>query len=81
MAIDGLILEYQLYILLAIYYLSAVSQLNWHDLLYGSLASLFLVIGKTSIALAVAEGIAGAATSLCNTQVLHMTFLTTLFAA
>ena len=50
------------------------------DLLLGSFGSIFLVLGKTAIALAVAEGIAGAAASLANTQVLYMTFLTVVFS-
>jgi hypothetical protein len=67
MAIDGLILEYQIYIILAVIFIFSQGQINYYDMFMGSLASLFLVIGKISIALAVSEGLAGPAASLANT--------------
>lgn len=68
MAIDGLILEYSIYIMMAIYYIfiQANSAFNWSNMIIGCFASLFLMSGKISIALAVAEGLAGPATSLAN---------------
>ena len=65
-SIDGLIFEYQMYIFLAIYYFS-YNGLVWHDLLIGTVGSLFIMSGKILVALAVANGIAGPAASLLNT--------------
>eukprot|EP00347_Sterkiella_histriomuscorum_P014658 403360042 len=76
-SIDGLIFEYQIYLLIAIYYFSQ-SQVVWEDLLIGTIGSLFIAVGKISIALAVANGIAGPAASLSTTQVIYLTLLTTL---
>lgn len=71
MAIDGLILEYLLYGFLALYtfVLSQNDSFSFslYNLLIGTLSSVFLIVGKISIALAVSEGIAGPAASLCNT--------------
>jgi hypothetical protein len=70
MAIDGLIIEYLLYGILAIYTFllgSSSFEFSYYNLMIGTLSSLFLIVGKISIAMAVAEGIAGPAASLANT--------------
>ena len=78
MAIDGLILEYSIYIMLAVYYILILGSFSIYDMLMGCLASVFLMSGKIAIAMAIAEGLAGPATSLTNTQTIHATILTTL---
>ncbi len=76
MAIDGLIMEYLLYIILALYTFTQSDIIfSTKDLAIGTLASLFIIIGKISIALAVSYGIAGPAASLANTQVIYATLL------
>ena len=78
MAIDGLILEYVLYVVLAFQsFVISHSQFSFYNLLIGFFASCFLIIGKISIALAVSSGIAGPAASLANTQTIYATLLTT----
>ena len=65
-SIDGLIFEYQIYIVFSIYYFSQHS-IDWHNLMIGTIGSLFIMSGKILIVLAVANGIAGPAASLINT--------------
>lgn len=80
MALDGLIFEYLLYAILALYtfVLSNIeSQFSFYNLMIGFFASCFLIVGKISIAMAVANGIAGPAASLGSTQAIHATLLTT----
>jgi hypothetical protein len=48
------------------------------DFFLGLIASILLVIGKICIAVAVANGLAGPAASLGNTQVIHVFCLTVL---
>jgi hypothetical protein len=76
MAIDGLILEYACYVILVIYY-HITYGVNTDDFLTGCLASVFILVGKICVALAVAEGIAAPAQSLANTQAVYGTLLTT----
>ena len=79
MAIDGLIFEYIVYILVALYTFTATDiQFSWRDLSVGTVASCFQVLGKVCIALAVSYGIAGPAASLANTQTIYATLLTTI---
>lgn len=79
MAVDGLIMEYLLYIILAIYtFVGTDVVFSTRDLAIGTLASCFIITGKISIALAVSYGIAGPAASLANTQVIYATLLTTI---
>jgi hypothetical protein len=68
MALDGLIIEYTIYILMAIYTFGATElQFNWNNLLIGTVASVFIITGKICIALAVSFGLSGPAASLANT--------------
>ena len=79
MAIDGLILEYIIYILIALYTFTATDvEFNWIDLSVGTVASCFQVMGKVCIVLAVSYGIAGPAASLANTQTIYATLLSTI---
>ena len=68
MAIDGLILEYMIYILIAFFSFTMTDvTFIWRDLGIGTLASSFQILGKICIVLAVSYGIAGPAASLANT--------------
>ncbi len=68
MAIDGLIMEYFIYIMMAIYTFGATQlQFNWNNLMIGTVASVFIITGKICICLAVSYGLAGPAASLGNT--------------
>jgi hypothetical protein len=70
MAIDGLILEYMLYAVIAFYTFvlsNSEAVFSFYNLGIGTIASCFLIVGKISIAMAVAEGLAGPAASLANT--------------
>lgn len=58
MAIDGLLLEYIVYIILYVYYFST-EEFVLGEFIQGCVASVFLLLGKICIALAVAEGLAG----------------------
>ncbi len=79
MAVDGLILEYLIYIMIAVFTFTFTDiQFNWNDLAIGTLASIFQVLGKICIVLAVSYGIAGPAASLGNTQTIYATLLTTI---
>lgn len=60
MSIDGLILEYVVYVGLAIYYHITYGMIL-KNFLVGSIASTILLVGKVSIAMAVAEGLAAPA--------------------
>ena len=78
MAIDGLILEYLLYALMAFQaFVIGDAPFTSYNLLMGAVASVFIITGKISIALAVANGIAGPAASLSSTQAIYATLLTT----
>jgi len=78
MAIDGLILEYLLYALLAFQsFVIGNTPFTSYNLIMGAVASVFIITGKISIALAVANGIAGPAASLSSTQAIYATLLTT----
>jgi len=74
-SIDGLLFEYQIYIIIAIYFF-AQNGMNMHDFILGSIGSLFIMSGKILIVLSVANGIAGPAASLINTQIIYLTLLT-----
>ena len=68
MALDGLIIEYVIYIMMAIYTFGATElKFNWDNLFIGTVASCFIITGKICIALAVSYGLAGPAASLANT--------------
>ena len=80
MAIDGLIFEYLIYGILGVYtFLLSDSEIefSYRNLMIGTFASVFIIIGKISIALAVANGIASVAASLANTQTIYATLLST----
>ena len=66
LAIDGLILEYFIYMVMAVY-LMMTDGLDVDTFAVGTLASIFLMIAKICIALAVANGLAGPSASLLNT--------------
>ena len=79
MAVDGLILEYLIYIMIALYTFTATDiQFSWRDLSVGTVASCFQILGKTCIVLAISYGIAGPAAALGNTQTIYATLLTTI---
>ena len=79
MAVDGLILEYIIYIFIAIFTFTATDlHFSWTDLAIGTLASAFVILGKICIVLAVSYGIAGPAASLANTQTIYATLLSTI---
>lgn len=78
MAIDGLILEYLLYALMAFYaFVIGDTLFTMRNLLMGAVASVFIITGKIAIAMAVSYGIAGPAASLSSTQAIYATLLTT----
>ena len=60
MAIDGLIIEYFVYVILAINFYYTIGYSN-SDLLNASIASLFILVAKVCTAIAIAEGLAAPA--------------------
>lgn len=60
MVIDGMIVEYLFYVALAIYYQVRYGMVL-RDLIIGSIASIIMLVGKITVALAVAEGLAAPA--------------------
>jgi len=79
MAVDGLILEYIIYILIALFTFTTTEiQFSWRDFAIGTFASGFQILGKICIVLAVSYGIAGPAASLANTQTIYATLLSTI---
>ena len=61
--------------MIAIYYFG-YNGINLEDFIWGSAGSLFIMSGKILIVLSVANGIAGPAASLINTQIIYLTLLT-----
>ncbi len=51
------------------------AKFDYHDFQLGTIASLFIMTGKILISLSVANGLAGPAASLINTQIIHATWL------